>query len=253
MHETYVFDFLKTISLQLKDTLESITESPLNPITLQALLAYQEENGAKQGVYVIHHNNVPVYVGKADNVYDRLCQHLAKLSGRRNILSNSIGYKALLLDKTMSTAANEKVLIALFKEDCAVAWNGAGFGPKDPGQNRDTTEPGWFDLNFPIIEDFPITVSMPENSQIAVGALLGQMKAQLPFVFRYSVPELELASLVNLSGVPADARSLLQAVVSHLGQGWKGAIISYGMVLYKTKKEYSYGVEILPICNHIPL
>ena len=35
-------------------------------------------------------------------------------------------------------------------------WNGSGFGPKDPGKNRDTTEPGAFDRDHPIITDLQV-------------------------------------------------------------------------------------------------
>lgn len=103
--------------------LEALPESSLNTETLLSLQQYQQDCGTHQGVYVIHHNGVPVYVGKANNVSDRLSQHLMKLSGRRGIAPESIGYKALLLDKSMGTAANEDILITMFKAEHAEMWN----------------------------------------------------------------------------------------------------------------------------------
>jgi hypothetical protein len=157
-----------------------------------------------------------------------------------------IGYKALLLDKSMSTAANENILIAMFKERHAAMWNGNGFGPKDPGQERDTTKPGWFDKNYPIIADYGVQLALELDGGIALRTLFAQMKTQLPYVFRYDVPAEELERHIPLEGVKHDARSLLQAAVTFLGDGWKGAVISYGMVLYKTSKQYRYGVELTP-------
>ena len=246
MQSIYVFDFLTTVSTQLRETLECMGESVLNDAELRALSAFQDDNDTRQGVYVLHYNQAPVYLGKANNVSARLFQHLEKLRGRKYIDTARIGYKALLLDKSMGTAANENILIAMFKERHAKMWNGNGFGPKDPGQERDTTKPGWFDKNYPIIDDYTIQLETGPDGTITLRAMFEQMKAQLPYVFRYDVPVAALESCLDVGEVLHDARSLLQAGVRLLGPGWKGAIISYGMVLYKTNKEYRYGVELLP-------
>lgn len=246
MHALYTFDFLSTVSKQLKDMLEALPESELNTKTLFELQQYQQSCGTQQGVYVIHHNGVPAYVGKANNVSDRLSQHLTKLSGRRGIGSHAIGYKALLLDKSMGTAANEDILITMFKAEHAEMWNGAGFGPKDPGKERDTTRPGKFDRNHPIIDDFPVELVDAGIGKVTLGTLLSTMKSQLPYVFRYDVPDEVLTMEVVVDTDIRAARHLLQLAVSALGEGWKGAIISYGMVLYKTNKHYPHGEELLP-------
>lgn len=222
-------------------------ESLLDDQALRELSGFQDKSDSRQGVYVLHYDGAPVYLGKANNVSARLFQHLEKLSGRQHVDLSLIGYKALLLDKSMSTAANENILIAMFKEKHTAMWNGNGFGPKDPGQERDTTKPGWFDKNYPIIENYDIKLDLVDpdpNGGIALRSLFAQMKTQLPYVFRYDVPPAELEQRVPLVGVNHDARSLLQAAVTALGAGWKGAVISYGMVLYKTNKEYRYGVEL---------
>lgn len=252
MHSLYVFDFLRTVSLQLKASLEAIRESALTEEALEELRLFQTAHDSLQGVYVIHYAERPVYVGKANNVSERLGQHLLKLRGRKGIDARNIGYKALLLDKSMSTAANEDILISMFREENGEMWNGAGFGPKDPGKERDTTRPGKFDRTYPIEDAYEITLPVAEGGAISLRDLFSRMKAQLPYVFRYNVPAEELDRELILSRAPFSARNLLQSAVTALGEGWKGAIISYGMVLYKTTKHYPHGEEILPSGSALP-
>lgn len=241
MHSFYNFHFLDTISHQLQEKLEALQTTALTEETLGALASYQDENQARQGVYLLHYDGRPVYVGKAGDVAERLAQHLRKLSGRQNIDLAKVGYKALLLDKSMSTAANEDVLVSLFKEVHTDMWNGQGFGPKDPGQNRDTTRPGPFDTRHPIRTDYEVPGI--ENTE-TVAALLGKMKSALPYVCRYNIED-RGDDPVNLDGVAHNARPLLQAVVNVLGAGWKAGILSYGMVLYHNDKHYPYGEELV--------
>jgi hypothetical protein len=207
---------------------------------------FQTESQSSQGVYLLIYDDQPRYIGKANNVKDRLSQHLTKLSGRRHIDLGLLTYKVLLLDKSMSTAANEDILIGLFKQKYTAMWNGAGFGPKDPGKERDTTKPGKFDQQHPIIDDYPVVIHPDEDGTLQLGQLLTSMKSQLPYVFRYEVPSDELIKRIVVAEVAHVARDLLQAVVSHLGTGWRGAIISYGMVLYQTSKRYPHGTELNP-------
>lgn len=246
MQAIYTFDFLKTVSAQLKETLDGMSESRLDQDALKSLNKFQQQRNARQGVYVLHLERGPVYLGKANDVSERLGQHFEKLQGRRGIDMNNIGYKALLLDESMSTAANEDILIAMYRADHKEMWNGAGFGPKDPGQNRDIGKPSKFDTNYPIVDDFHIDLATHDQERIRLAVLLGLMKVQLPYVFRYDVHPDDLNREITLAGIGHNARSLLQAVVRFLGDGWKGAILSYGMVLYKTKKDYPYGEVLLP-------
>ncbi len=246
MQDLYVFDFLRTVSQQLKETLESMPSTPLDDAAIRRLQEFQAESRSTQGVYMLMYEGRPRYIGKANNAKDRLSQHLTKLRGRRHIDLEALGYKVLLLDKSMSTAANEAILIGMFKEQYSEMWNGAGFGPKDPGKERDTTKPGRFDQQHPIIDDYPVSIRTNAAGDVGLGDLLAAMKAQLPYVFRYEVPEDLLAASLNIASVEPVARHLLQAAVTHLGQGWRGAVISYGMVLYKSNKHYPHGIEVNP-------
>lgn len=244
MHQLYTFHFLNTVSAQLYQQLVGMTDTPLNQQSLNTLAQFQTANGTVQGVYVLHKNHLPVYVGKASNMKNRLQKHLNKIQGRKNINIADIGYKALLLDKSMSTAASETVLLNLYQQAHTGMWNNGGFGPNDPGKERDTTEPGDFDSAYPIQEKWPVTLG---GASMTVGELLRELKAQLPYVCRYQpLTPAEAAIPVALQGVPHEADALFEAAVLALGAGWRGAVLSYGMVLYKNQKQYPFASAIYP-------
>lgn len=242
MHATYSFHFLDTVSEQLILTLNALPITVLNEAALTKLQDFQNQESAKQGIYLLHYDENPVYLGKATDVRARLSKHLNKLTGRKNLFMSRAGYKALLLDKSLGTAANETLLISIFKQSHSSMWNGQGFGPNDPGKYRDKTQPGTFDSAYPINENWPIDFSEEKTS---IGFLLKNMKSQLPYVLRYEIAGRE-ADQVDLTGVPRKARDMLQTIVTKLGAGWKGVILSYGMIIYRTQDSFPFGVEILP-------
>ncbi len=82
----------------------------------------------------------------------------------------------------MSTAANEDLLIRGFREKGLCAWNGSGFGAKDPGKERDTTAANPFDSSFPINEDWPCEGI---ENQETVKSLLRKLKTKLPYLLRH--------------------------------------------------------------------
>lgn len=243
MHQLYNFDFLNTISLQLKELLDQIKLSHLSDDTLGDLKNFQKENRSKQGVYLLFYEGAPVYLGKADNVALRLEEHLEKLRGRKNISSNKIGYKAILLDTSMSTAANEKILIALFGKQHKGMWNGKGFGPKDPGKQRDNTKPGEFDARYPINEEYIINFGATSGK---LGVFLQTAKTQLPYTFRFEITAGKLEQQVLLPDMDCSAEVFLQCVVDCLGKGWKGVILNYGMIIYKTDANFDFGKVVFP-------
>jgi hypothetical protein len=239
----YSFHFLNTVSQQLVDKLGEIQPLPLTKETLKELGAFQDDKHAKQGIYVLYVAGGPVYLGKAENVEDRLSQHLNKLSGRNNIVLAEVGFKALLLDRSMSTAANEATLIAFFSKSHKGLWNKRGFGPKDPGRRRDTTRPGFFDQNFPIRTDYPV----PDvEDEITIGALFTAMKAALPFVFRYQRLPAAIARItLDLRGVAREAGALLRHALLSFPPGWHAAFVSFGMVVYRGSKAYWHTAEVI--------
>lgn len=239
----YSFHFLDTVSRQLMGTLDGMKFLPLTVQTLKDLAVFQNKKHAKQGIYVLYLNGLPVYLGKAGNVEERLNQHLHKLSGRNNIVLAKVGFKAVLLDQSMSTAANESTLIALFSKTHEGLWNKKGFGPKDPGRRRDTTRPGFFDQNFPIRIDYPV----PDIAvKTTIGNLFIIMKAALPFVFRHQkLPAAIAATTLDLTGVSNEAAALLRHALLSFPPGWHAAILSFGMVIYRGSKAYWHTAEVI--------
>lgn len=242
MYALYSFNFLDTISKQLRESLDGLDVTVMDTQALGELGAFQNHHGLRQGVYVVHYEGSPKYVGKAVNLADRLSQHYRKLMGRRNIEPSSIGYKCLILDGSMSTAANEKLLIAQYSKDFPEMWNGRGFGPNDPGKQRDTTAPNYFDGHYPIRLDIRLEGI---GDSLPLGELAERMKRELPYVFRYSL-EGRADEIIDLENVERTPDRLLQALVDHLGEGWRGAILSYGLVFYKNLKSYPFGSPVNP-------
>lgn len=244
MHQFYSFDFFQTITDQLRDRLGLLDSTPLDDESLAALRIYQAACGSAQGVYCLVYENLTVYVGKADRVDERLAQHLAKVRGRQNIDLAKVCYKAILLDRSMSTAANEKLLIQAFQAQHECEWNGSGFGTKDPGKERDTTRPNLFDQRFPIRADF--LVSELDNTE-TLDSLLGKMKLQLPYVVRWQALTAEQKQIViDLNGVSRDAESLLRLAGQALGIGWQAVILSNGIILYRNQTTYVHGRTVYP-------
>lgn len=240
--EPYSFNFLATISEQLVRRLDRLPASKLDAANIHELSGFQKELERKQGVYVIQLDGNPVYLGKANDVAERLSQHLKKLSGRLNLNMNGLAFKALLLDESMSTAANEELLIGEYSRRHQGMWNGQGFGSKDPGRNRDRTEPGAFDKAYPIRRDHPVEC----EDELSIEALLSTLKAQLPYLFRYGdLPQGVAQIILDLKHVPRTAESVVKAAVQYLPPNWHAAILSYGIVVYEGLDSYWHTAEVV--------
>lgn len=267
MFRLYNFDFLGTVSDQLFKEIQGTDASPLTKQDLAILRQGQNANHTTQGVYLLTHNGNPAYVGKADDVAERLDQHRLKIVGRKGLDTSSVGYKAVLLDKSMGTAASENILISQFKAIQRGMWNGTGFGPKDPGKNRDKTKASPFDLKYPVdfnyllndqasVENPPLLGDLIQTNE-TVASLFQKMKAQLPYVFRYDIERdededyiLNMPSIpLNLTGVPLTALELLKVAVQALKNNapdplvtcrWIGAVLHYGIVVYYNSEAYRF-------------
>jgi len=71
------------------------------------------------------------------------------------------------------------------------------------------------------------------------------MKSQLPYVLRYMIAGRE-SDRIDFTGVARNSRDMLQAIVTTLGAGWKGVILSYGMIVYQTRDRFLFATELLP-------
>jgi len=104
MFAYFRFSLPRAVTEQLVERLGHLKTSPLTAAALKKLKSFQAKSGTTPGVYVIYLDQCAVYAGKAEDVAERLAQHLWKLSGRRGIDPEQIKVKALLLDENWSTS-----------------------------------------------------------------------------------------------------------------------------------------------------
>lgn len=128
------FDLDRGIRLQAVEKLES---SP--SLTLSKDIGPQSS-----GVYALYHKDRLVYVGKASKgttkskrtLRARLNEHVAKISGRKNIKLGEVTCRYLTFSSEWWVFAAEFALINHY----APEWNASGFGSKVPGKGRPGTE-----------------------------------------------------------------------------------------------------------------
>lgn len=237
------FNLPRAVTDQLVERLEQLKRSPLDDAALKSLTLFQTKNETAQGVYIIYHGSIAVYAGKADRLSERLSEHLLKLRGRRGLDMATVEFKAALLDESWSTSANEDLLIAHYKSKGECQWNGNGFGPKDPGRERDTTTPSWFDSNYPVRDDWPLE-NIPDEA--LVRDVLQEIKQQLPFLLRYEKIDKKSTLTVKLNAVPRDARAVLVKCAQALGGKWQLTLLKFGFILYPEAKEFKFGERLYP-------
>lgn len=125
---------------------------------------------------------VLLYVGKSSDtgLIGRLTEHARKLSGREIVQRYEIHYRALRVEEDLDAVAPEKMLIG----SSAIAWNGSGFGPHDPGRDRDTTrlKAGHFDQLFPI--DLNMPVDLTGHATWDLSDALTHASETLPYTLR---------------------------------------------------------------------
>jgi hypothetical protein len=203
-------------------------------------------------VYGVYRDATLVYVGKAeDTLHDRLEDHRFKIEGRQNISPDVMRFKAVYLAKTWVPLAPEQMLIKHFQKMHLCEWNGNGFGPHDPGRNREKTNkpPEGFDAQYPIKIDWPC-------NSIAVGRyganeLLRAIKASLPFCFRYetdnpkgawkrgSTKYNDIQICVPKPAMPA--AKLVTLIAGAFGPTWQATRFPSHIILYEEHEHYKYG------------
>lgn len=239
----FEIDIISALTEQLVAALAKLDRGSLTTQNIESV-------PGERGVYQLFHSGTLVYVGKADNLRGRLGQHLRKISGRRNISVTDMGFSCVTVHRNWTALAPEETLIVHFKEEGLCDWNGVGFGPHDPGRERETTNkpPEGFDARYPIREDWPCAGI--SASQWNARELLAALKRDLPFLLRYQRakggghPDYnEVAIDVLESGMPAEG--LLRLIAQHL-PGWQATRFSSHMILYKEDREYMHGTRIWP-------
>jgi len=193
-------------------------------------------------------------VGKADGLKRRLGEHRHKISGRLNNLAD-MGFKCLFVHPNWATLAPENSLIKYYRDasEGECAWNGNGFGPHDPGRERETTNkaPGGFDGQYPIRQDW--LCDWIKAGEVNAADLLKAMKGSLPYLLRYQTakqkskePHGDYKTLTVK--VPRDdmgANDLLRTIAQAL-PGWQATAFPSHMILYKEDRAYTHGQVIWP-------
>ena len=250
-HASFEIDIVSALSEQLVEAFDKLTIGQLNTASVALL-------NREQGVYQLFYNGALVYVGRADNLNSRVSQHLTKIAGRQNIATKDLGFKALYVHKNWTTLAPEDTLIKHFKAhgNGLCEWNGNGFGPHDPGRERETTNKpiDGFDAKYPIRHDWPCTWVDAKSWNVL--QLLIAMKDELPFLLRYQTsdnPNVKVdyrkghpdqaacAVVVPSTGMPADVLLGLAANALH---GWQATRFPSHLILYKESRAYAYGVKL---------
>jgi hypothetical protein len=246
--DRFEIDIISALSSQLIAALAKLTPVALTHAHINAL-----EKG--QGVYQLYYQGTLVYVGKADSLRRRLTEHEEKILGRNNINIADMGFTCLFVHPNWTSLAPEDSLIKYYRKtgggECA--WNGNGFGPHDPGRERETTNkpPDGFDALYPIKNDWPcpwITAG-----QYDAYALLKSLKGKLPYLLRFQTvaqgSQKPHADYLNVTiNVPQDgmtATELLRLIAQAL-PAWQATAFPSHMILYKEDRPYAHGKIIWP-------
>lgn len=241
-------DIPKAIHEQLLAAFETLDPEPLTKAHLDGPLGVVRA----PGVYGLHLDDVLVYVGKADDLAKRVDQHRTKVMGRQHLDLGSVRFKAVSIHRNWNAYAPESILMDHYKALGLCEWNGSGFGPHDPGRNREETNkpPDGFDAQYPIRADW--SCEWIAAGQHPVLDLLVTMKERLPFLLRYQLPKggywkrghPDFAHhIVTVPQAGMSARDLLGLVVANL-PGWQATAFPSHLILYRENRDYGYGTVI---------
>jgi hypothetical protein len=245
--ERFEFDLATPFFEQILRSFELLRTAPLTRENIGGL-------ERSQGVYGLCLDAKLVYLGKAEKpLPERLADHRFKIEGRQGISLGSVSFKALYLARTWVPLAPEKLLIEHYRAEGLCDWNGNGFGPHDPGRNRETTDkrPEGFDAQYPIRADWPCT-EVAEGSHEA-NDLLQRIKGSLPFCFRYETDRRKAWKegstkykgkqiVVPKPGMPAS--DLIAVIARELGPTWQATRFPGHIILYEERKDYRFGQKL---------
>lgn len=195
-----LFDF--DIATPLFDQIRTAFND-LSPVSLTIENLAKVKEGP--GVYGLHHAGQLVYVGKADDdARGRLRKHKRQLHGREGITPDDVQFRCLHLAHTWDPFQPEAHIISQY----APSWNAKGFGPNDPGRERDTTNLAndhWH-VRFPLDPEF--RCSGVPSGQYDVLELLRAIAKDAPYWIRFQG---------NREGRTAKARAEYEAAHADFG------------------------------------
>ncbi|MGH4000941.1 MAG: Eco29kI family restriction endonuclease [Pseudonocardiaceae bacterium] len=182
-----------------------------------------------------------VYVGKASkSLPARLRNHARKLSGRGGLTLANVSFICLYVDEDLEAAAPETLLIKKYRNTGGSPWNTNGFGNKDPGRNRDTSEiaANHFDALYPI--NLNATVELAPG-RWQVEELLNEVKAQLPYNLRYdrrAKPRGDYQATLHVESPTPSTRQLAELIIGALPIGWQLTALPGYAILYQETIDY---------------
>lgn len=236
----FEFDLPGALLVRLVEVFNQLTPAPLNSENIKKI---PKEQGVYQ-LYVLKNGKAElVYIGKTDaksGLQARLAKHAKKVSHRVNLNPNQVLFKAVRV--YVFTALDlEAQLIAHYGGVSEVSWNGSGFGAKDPGKERDTTnyKANHFDTQFPIDLSRPISFAVTPGASAA--DVLRALKKRLPYLIRFhsatkgsrlAHADLE-STIVSLSSSACTPEQILAETVSQLPTGWHATMLPSHIIVYK--------------------
>lgn len=231
---------------QLSEALGKLTPTPLTVETIA-------EVAVRGGVYQLYLLGKLVYVGKADsNLRDRIGVHRRKISGRKNISVDDMGFIAMYVDEDLSAVAPETLLIKRHRGTGELPWNFNGFGNKDPGRQRDTSavEESHFDALYPANLDLPCD-ELSEGTY-SVAEVLLKLKSALPYTFRFQGGNKSVASMltkyheteVHIPQGPITADEALGLVAERMSADWQITALPGYVIMYEESKSYPSAQKI---------
>lgn len=160
----------------------------------------------------------------------RLSRHSNKIQHRRGLDPARVSFKAIRI--FVFTAMDlETQLIKHYTANAGTKWNGSGFGSNDLGRNRDNSQPGRFDQEFPI--DIDRQLSRNFSGEHTAAAVAAQLKSELPYTFRFLTrpksrqPHPELVdTIITMPAGAMTARSVIGELVRQLPPGWQATALS---------------------------
>lgn len=239
-HGEFDFDLAGAVIDQL---VEAFAKLDIGRLERTVLLSVD----AGHGIYELYLGRELVYVGCAVELRNRLLQHHDKLSGRKNLHLETMGFKCLSVDQAWVQVTHEKQLI---EHHTGCAWNKSGFGNHDYGRDRDTTRPSRFDESYPIYELWSCdTVGAGKRE---ANSLLRAIKAALPYTFRYETDQPQGGSTkgstkyngleVHVPRPAMPAQELLREVVNQFPPGWQATFFPGHVILYEEDRRYADSV-----------
>ncbi|SAK40092.1 hypothetical protein AWB75_00155 [Caballeronia catudaia] len=255
MHSAkFEIDIISALSSQLEAAFDKLTAGQLAPAHTAAL-------ESDQGIYQLYHSGLLVYVGKADNLRTRLGEHYLKISGRQGIDVNDMGFKCLYVHENWVTLAPEASMIRHYKAKASggCEWNGNGFGPHDPGRNRELTnkDPDGFDTRYPIKADWPCHWIAPGEWNVLDLLVALKDPKRLPYLIRYETEHLGRDKFAHFSKGHPDHRTAsvtvpsvdmpaveLLKLITRVLPGWQSTAFPSHMILYKENRAYKHGTLV---------